>query len=375
VLGQPARLPAAAPGHLPNHHTTSYGYNPSIAPLSDKWRRLLPGRPSFVASFRLGTNQCHNLGALRLPGNHAPSRVQSWMFLLTANLTLADPMPLQLVLEPTPATALEPRFTESDIGDARWHAVGGDALLLGFVSYVRGENNWRVREATFEVDPASGIVSVRLRSLGHFVAQPGSHPYHVTGRNFAVWPYDNATVLAGMWPGTKLGPEVLATALRAHRPLSDGRILRLLDAAPEARLTFAPWSSDRPLHGNGIMFPISSGTLLLNVVHGHVDSKAGGANFGTHYIHYFTLHDPSPPFRLVGRSKPFCFPVLGFPYLCEIVQFAMSLEADPLASSVDDDDVLLLTYGVNDCESFYVRLRSRNVIAFVLGLQPLQFAP
>ena len=88
--------------------------------------------------------------------------------------------------------------------------------------------------------------------------------------------------------------------------------------------------------------------------------------FGFQYTHFFYTLSPHPPHRLLATSAEFCFAAAQDPRDCESVQFASGLA---LASSGDGDasfipvplgnesaaDMaslrLLVSYGVNDCES------------------------
>jgi hypothetical protein len=355
------RVARRAPPQLLAALTGVRGFNAALGVLGPRLRARLPGRPAYVLAVRVGADQCREFGGgARAPG---AGRGQTAAYLLRADLALAARPALRLVLAP-PERDDSAAYGVVHAGDARWHSVGGEgeALLLSFVTYVgdSAQHNWAVGEAGFE-PRARGATAVRLRALGRF-ASPAGPAVAVRGRNYNVWPCGDA-VCASVWAGVQQTPGDPAAAPASAEALADGRRVRLLSAVEDERLYLTPWLPHSALHSNGIMLPV--GPQYLSVVHGHLSDHGGGARYGSHYLHYFVLLDGAAPFGLVAQSPPFCLPSAVNAALCDVVQFVMSL-----VPAHNHSDALLMTYGVNDCDSFVVRLSLSNVLAFTLGRAP-----
>jgi len=124
------------------------------------------------------------------------------------------------------------------------------------------------------------------------------------------------------------------------------------------------------LSGNPVHIPEKG--VYLSVLHKHKRTeKNSPAGSGVQYLHYFILMDDRPPFGLQKVSAPFCFPSQspGHANECEFIQFVGSMLRDP-----QDPQTLMISYGINDCESAIVRLplepvleSIRNTTDFTLG--------
>ena len=91
--------------------------------------------------------------------------------------------------------------------------------------------------------------------------------------------------------------------------------------------------------------------------------------YGSTYLHLFLLFEAEPPYRKVAQSPPFCLSALRKPrtflhsdVVCETIQFVMGL-----VPAGDDREDVVLTYGVNDCESAWIRASMAKVLAFTRG--------
>ena len=101
--------------------------------------------------------------------------------------------------------------------------------------------------------------------------------------------------------------------------------------------------------------------------------------------------EPQPPFRLIAASNEFCLASTQDPTDCESVQFVSGISLDPpepqwrhqraggrrgrrqtfLGADADyllEVHTLLLSFGINDCESKLARMRMERVWSL---LQPL----
>lgn len=134
---------------------------------------------------------------------------------------------------------------------------------------------------------------------------------------------------------------------------------------------------DRNVHGNGspvLLDDICPG-LAVAIGHSHLDTELNASQgiwaehnqtkWGNTYIHNLILFNSST-FHTLEISPPFCFPsVASAPKandkpLCDVIQFVSSFFRDGAHD-------ILFGYGVNDCESAFIRIPIIAIIDFVMG--------
>ena len=85
--------------------------------------------------------------------------------------------------------------------------------------------------------------------------------------------------------------------------------------------------------------------------------------FGFRYTHFFYTLAPDPPFKTIGVSAEFCVAAAQDQSDCESVQFLSGLALHRANhSTAEGGDELLITYGVNDCEARWGRMRLDAVL-------------
>jgi len=110
-----------------------------------------------------------------------------------------------------------------------------------------------------------------------------------------------------------------------------------------------PRKAARKLHGGAGFIYISERNLLLGIGHIHRkwnrSIKEKMTKDGHHYTHSFFALSADPPYEFKLVSREFCFasPYVDATHDCEVVQFASGM--------LLRDDKLVISYGVNDCES------------------------
>ena len=356
-------------------------FNLALVAIPAALRSGLPAAAVYLAAVRHQTDQCRRLGA---GGARALSRPVATQLLL-----------LDAALRPVPGgrVELEPGPGWSELGsDARFHTDGAGTLLLSFMTYHSGSSHWRLSALTLRRG-ADGVTAT-ARSLEPYVvhdatAAAATANATVHGRNFAVfWAAARPWILT--WPARRADP---AGPWRTAQPAADASTdadaapplfpiaLSVAKAdrlpGPELQIPASAGGEDHQktqLHGNGIVTAVtdSAGTrsrpLLLSVAHVHATNRAHRAMYGSHYFHILLVLSPAPPFALEARSAPFCLPAVANASACELIQFIMSVEPE-----AGRPGVLLVTYGVNDCESAVVRLAVADALAFARGRGPLRF--
>jgi hypothetical protein len=116
---------------------------------------------------------------------------------------------------------------------------------------------------------------------------------------------------------------------------------------------YALWSFLESENHHNSINPLALPELnaYLGVMHKHTWQTDTPSWYGTRYAQYFFLMDDQPPFRVRKVSRGFCIPSLTPQSIdtCEIIQFVGSIIRDP-----SDPTMLLIAYGVNDCEAAVV---------------------
>lgn len=84
--------------------------------------------------------------------------------------------------------------------------------------------------------------------------------------------------------------------------------------------------------------------------------------FGNTYLYNFVLHvGEKSDYKVLVQSRLFCFPSSASPHHCDIIQFVGSF-----IQSLANPSNILFAYGVNDCESAWIELPVKDLLAFVL---------
>ena len=86
----------------------------------------------------------------------------------------------------------------------------------------------------------------------------------------------------------------------------------------------------------------------------HTKAPSSPFMWGYHYTHFFYLTEAHAPFRVVATSGEFCLQSQQDKNDCESIQFISGLTVAP--SESDATNTLLLSYGINDCESKVAKL-------------------
>lgn len=142
-------------------------------------------------------------------------------------------------------------------------------------------------------------------------------------------------------------------------------------SAPRNELTNGLPDS-QALHGNGS--PISLDDyypgLAIAMGHTHLDMFPHGREFYNHtrwhntYLSNFVIFKIKPPHEVLATSPPFCFASVS-PRSppdnprCDIIQFVVGF-----VRSARDQSRILITYGVNDCESAWIEIPIADIIQF-----------
>merc|ERR1712166_49319 len=129
------------------------------------------------------------------------------------------------------------------------------------------------------------------------------------------------------------------------------------------------------MHGTSGMLVYLEGTKkFLGIGHFHRPTDRTPSSFALHGHHYthvlYTLAD-TPPYELQDLSNEFCFLSgrLQQPeddLVCDMIQFAGGLEIVP---RLDGNDQLLISYGINDCESATTLISVEAVTALLLSVK------
>ncbi len=101
---------------------------------------------------------------------------------------------------------------------------------------------------------------------------------------------------------------------------------------------------------------LPGGKTFLALGHEHL-GRGGATRYWNEYLHMFVEFESVYPYRVKGKSPKFCFPPLSRNDLCDLIQFAMSMWIE--------GSKLVITYGVNDCETRLVELELEEVLGSV----------
>ena len=131
---------------------------------------------------------------------------------------------------------------------------------------------------------------------------------------------------------------------------------------PHRRRLLSSGKKGSDFHGtNGFMVYLPQYHEYLGIGHFHRPpgrQENEYARFGHHYTHaFFTISDEEP-FHLKRLSPELVLASDGNPQDAEVIQFWSGLER----SDKNNDDVMALTYGINDCEgaATYIAMKTIN---------------
>lgn len=157
------------------------------------------------------------------------------------------------------------------------------------------------------------------------------------------------------------GPRLSTTAnlLRVHRapPTPDSAAARceaylgighLHRGEGHLNLKMKKGQDHRGLRGAGVQ----AGWRRQQAAKGAGTNSANAFMFGFEYSHFFYTLSPTPPYEVLATSAEFCVGSLQDEEDCESVQFISGLAWRTATShEVQESSELVLSYGVNDCES------------------------
>lgn len=137
---------------------------------------------------------------------------------------------------------------------------------------------------------------------------------------------------------------------------------------------------ERSLHnGGGVPIDLDDWCpgVRLTLGHCHLDAfkrsfpaRFGHTLWGNTYIQNFVLFNATPPFETLGVSRPFCFPSVAAGTVapadsCDMIQFVAGFARLDDSLFEGGRDTVLITYGVNDCESAHLRIPIAHILDFI----------
>lgn len=255
--------------------------------------------------------------------------------------------------------------------DVRLH-IHKNTVLASYMNYSGDTSDWNIVELIPDNDKhvhsgypsklhndKKDTVTYYARALGPYI-DPNGDEYNELGRNFAVF-WRGRKVIVQRWLAYSMRPSNLWRA--SHTTSLNEQVVAPIvtqsDILPLHGIVTLRTREN--MHNSGINLPlydpITREVVFLSIGHGHATEKQHGALFGTHYFFYFVLLRSKAPFKSIAQSPPFCIPAHADPQKCDLIQFVMS-------AVLEDPGTVLLTYGVNDCESMAVRVAVEEIFRF-----------
>jgi hypothetical protein len=148
---------------------------------------------------------------------------------------------------------------------------------------------------------------------------------------------------------------------------------------PKRRLAAATTTVHKShIHGtNAFMVPVPDAPgVYLGVAHFHRPNDRRPneyARFGHHYTHaFYTVKPGVSSSTLVALSPEFVLPSFHKPDDAEIIQFVSGLEIIHVPGNDDDETtpVVILAYGINDCEAAITTIDWKAVQTFLQPVAP-----
>lgn len=297
-------------------------FNPSFVALPAEIATSLHQDAKFASSARYNSAQCSNLGT----GS-------------TANRNQSAPYSRIFILDQNFNTIMESERLEGQIWcgeDLRLFMFEGQ-LLVSFVTVIRGKNTWYLSGIHFGKQDNKLVVSETNINI------PGMREH---------LEYEHAKNL-GM-----IAANSSYFVLYTFDDNAESIIKPLMHRRPPAM--------DKSVHNNIHPLYIPEREALLGVTHYHGDRGAGGASFGGEYVHAFFLMENKSPFKVLQYTPDFCIQSVDNTHAnsCETIQFIVSVIRDP-----QDTATLLVSYGINDCESALAKLKLADVLAAMMPVE------
>ena len=235
-----------------------------------------------------------------------------------------------------------------EMHDIRLERFGGRILMHGMQYKSRRSAAWKMSWLHLSPNATTGHITASTTSLIHGDLDRSSL-INGPGKNFGI-----------LWSGRDEDPFNVLYWLGERLDVRRGL------PPPPANITPLVLHGHE-IHNNGS--PIALGTAcpghVLAIGHAHLDSslpahvrgKKGATFHGNTYINYWLLARDTPPYDVVATSPAFCLPSLNNATLCETIQFIVTVTKVA-------ENVLLMSYGVNDCEAAVVELEISSVLAF-----------
>ena len=315
-------------------------FNPSVVPLppavqvaASRWHA------KYVSTFR-ATNSEALCGVLR--EGRRRLGMKTYMFLLDGNYQMVVPVVLA-----------DGRVENFDMHDVRLERFG-DRILMHGMHYKGQSATWILRWLVLNPNSTTDRVTSSTAAVIHGDVKQG-YLKNGPGKNYGI-----------LWSGRNRDPFNVLYWLGPRLDVRRG----LPPPSPLPTSTKRLMFHGRPVHNNGS--PIALGTMcpghLLAIGHVHLDSslpahvrgQKGATYHGNTYINYWFIARDEEPYDIVATSPAFCLPSLNNATLCETIQFIVTL-------AKVTETMLLVSYGVNDCEAALVELEVRSVLAFAMS--------
>mmetsp|Transcript_34868 Transcript_34868/g.89534 ORF Transcript_34868/g.89534 Transcript_34868/m.89534 type:complete len:264 (+) Transcript_34868:292-1083(+) len=212
---------------------------------------------------------------------------------------------------------------------------------------------WMPRVLELSVQSDEPIRSLRLTQGPPDFMAPDF--LHYDGRNYGFITHVSEPLVL-MWVTQPL-------AIRATGARKDETEGPLWQGATKSKSILA--LGGKTMHGSGSPLHLPQLNVMLVVGHVHLDEQKGTlqrgslTRYGNTYFHYFLLAEDKPPWRVISQSPAWCLPSQQDPQRCETIQFVVTL-----LRSLQNPRHLILSYGINDCESRVQLLDLSQVLAF-----------
>lgn len=127
------------------------------------------------------------------------------------------------------------------------------------------------------------------------------------------------------------------------------------------------------VEGPGAPIATSNGMLAATATTTAAITPPSPSSFmwGYQYTHFFYALEPHSPFRVIATSREFCLPSEQDSADCESIQFISGLNLVSSEPASTESSMLLISYGVNDCEAKVARLPLQRALGMLNALPGL----